>query len=211
VDSQCEKARIAGTTWRGDRDRLALVPRLTKIYTRTGDDGSTSLTDGSRVSKSALRIAAYGTVDELNSVIGLALAEGCGVEITPILGRVQNELFHLGADLSLPKRASQRRAGPVVEEQHVTALEEDIDRLAHDLPPLENFILPGGSRGAAVLHVARTVCRRAERHTVGLAAEESVSEWVVRYLNRLSDFLFTAARFENYRRGVPDILWDSRA
>lgn len=187
------------------------MPRLTKIYTRTGDDGSTSLTDGSRVSKSALRIAAYGTVDELNSILGLALAEGCVDEVESILGRLQNELFHLGADLSLPEGDSARRPGPVAEERHITALEQDIDRLSRDLPALENFILPGGSRSAAVLHVARTVCRRAERHTVRLAAEEPIGDWAVQYLNRLSDFLFTAARFENYRRDVADVLWDSRA
>lgn len=210
-DSKGEEKRIAATSGREDRDRLAFVPRLTRIYTRTGDDGSTGLTDGSRVSKSAVRIAAYGTVDELNSVLGLALAEGCVDEVGFVLGRVQNELFHLGADLSLPDGESERRPGPVIEERHITALERDIDRLSDDLPALENFILPGGCRTAAVLHVARTVCRRAERHSVRLAAKEPIGDWVVQYLNRLSDFLFIAARFENHLRGLADALWDSRA
>jgi len=187
------------------------VPRITKVYTRTGDDGSTGLGGGQRVPKDALRIAAYGTVDELNSQLGVALAGPVEDALRAIVGRIQNELFHLGSDLSILEEDKARFAVPRIEERHVLQLERDIDLLQEDLAPLENFILPGGAPGAAHLHVARTVCRRAERELVALARGEAVGEHALRYLNRLSDLLFVAARWENWKKGVPDVLWNSRA
>jgi len=187
------------------------MPRITRVYTRTGDDGTTGLGGGQRVPKDSLRIATYGTVDELSSQIGAALTAGLDARLAEVLLRVQNELFNLGSDLCILEEDKARMPVPVVEERHVVALEGLMDELSEALPPLENFILPGGSPGAAALHVARTVCRRAERLAVALAREEPIGPWVVRYLNRLSDALFVMARYENRRRGVPDVLWDSRA
>ena len=187
------------------------MPRITKVYTRTGDDGTTALGGGQRVAKDAARIEAYGAVDELNSVLGLALAVGVVPEVGGQLTRIQNELFHLGSDLCILEEDKATLEVPRVEERHVLALEAAIDLLSADLPALDNFILPGGSPGAGRLHVARTICRRAERRVVTLAAGEAVGEWTVRYLNRLSDLLFVMARFENRARGVEDVLWDSRA
>ena len=187
------------------------MPRITKVYTRTGDDGTTALGGGSRVGKDSPRIAAYGTVDELNSQIGLALASGVNDDIAASLRSIQNDLFHLGSDLCVPEEEKERRPVPSIEERHVAALESLMDRLSEELPPLENFILPGGAPGAAQLHVARTICRRAERLVVALARRESVGPNTVRYLNRLSDALFVMARHENKRRGIPDVLWNSRA
>ena len=185
--------------------------RLNRIYTRTGDDGSTSLGGGRRVPKDSARIEAYGTVDELNSAIGLAVAQGLDAEITAPLQRVQNDLFHLGADLCIVEEDKARVPAPRIESRHVDELEQLMDRLSEELTPLENFVLPGGSRGAAALHLARTICRRAERLVVALSRHEAVGPHTISYLNRLSDALFVMARFENRRRGVPDVLWDSRA
>jgi cob(I)alamin adenosyltransferase len=187
------------------------MPRITKVYTRTGDDGTTGLGNGARVAKDSPRIEAYGTVDELNSQIGLALALGVNETIAPWLASIQNDLFHLGSDLCIPEEEKERMPVPRIEERHVAALESLMDRLSEELPPLENFVLPGGSPAAAQLHVARTVCRRAERLVIALARREKVGHGVVKYLNRLSDALFVMARHENRRRGLPDILWDSRA
>ena len=187
------------------------MPRITRVYTRTCDDGTTGLGGGQRVAKDSPRIEAYGTVDELSSQIGVALAAGLDSLLAAELLRVQNELFNLGSDLCILEEDKARMPVPVVEERHVAALERLMDELSEQLPPLENFILPGGSPGAAHLHVARTVCRRAERLLVALAREEAIGPWTVRYLNRLSDALFVMARYENLRRGVPDLLWDSRA
>jgi cob(I)alamin adenosyltransferase len=187
------------------------VPRITKVYTRGGDDGMTSLGSGQRVKKHAPRVEAYGTVDELSSQIGVALASGLTPELTRHLRRIQNELFHLGADLCFPEQEQGRRPGPRVEQSHVDALEALLDELTENLGPLENFILPGGSAGAAHLHLARTVCRRAERVLVDLADREPVSPLTIKYLNRLSDALFVMARHENRERSVPDVFWDSRA
>lgn len=184
------------------------MPRITKVYTRTGDDGTTALGGGSRVGKDSPRIAAYGTVDELNSQIGLALASGVNDDITASLRSIQNDLFHLGSDLCVPEEEKERRPVPSIEERHVAALESLMDRLSEELPPLENFILPGGAPGAAQLHVARTICRRAERHVVSLAAEVEVDPVVLAYLNRLSDFLFVAARVANHRARREEPLWD---
>ena len=187
------------------------MPRITKVYTRTGDDGTTGLGAGGRVSKDSPRIEAYGTVDELNSQIGLVLSTGVNDEIAAALRSIQNDLFHLGSDLCIPEEEKERRPVPRIEERHITGLENLMDRLSQELAPLENFILPGGSPGAAQLHVARTVCRRAERRVVTLAGREPVGPHTIRYLNRLSDTFFVMARHENKRRGLPDVLWDSRA
>jgi cob(I)alamin adenosyltransferase len=187
------------------------MPRITKVTTRTGDDGTTGLSSGRRVGKDSLRIEAYGTVDELNSVLGVALAEGLTAPLPSLLRRVQNELFHLGSDLSMPRGDGESSPVPRIEQHHTEALEAALDDLDQDLPPLENFVLPGGAPGAARLNVARTICRRAERVAVRLDRDESLGPNVVRYLNRLSDFLFVAARFENRTCGVADVLWDSRA
>lgn len=187
------------------------MPRITKVYTRTGDDGTTGLGGGQRVPKDSLRIETYGTVDELSSALGVALAAGVEPRLSAVLLRLQNDLFNLGSDLCILEQDKTRMPVPVVEERHVAALEALMDELSAELPPLDNFILPGGTPGAAQLHVARTVCRRAERLAVALSRLEPVGPAVVRYLNRLSDALFVMARYENARKGAPDVLWDSRA
>ena len=187
------------------------MPRITRVYTRTGDDGSTGLGGGQRVPKDSSRIAAYGTVDELNSQIGVALSTGVHETLAEALSTVQNELFHLGSDLCILEEDKARMPVPVVEERHVVALERLMDELSDILPPLDNFILPGGTPGAAHLHVARTVCRRAERLVLTLSREEAIGSHALVYLNRLSDALFVMARYENHQKGVPDILWNSRA
>jgi len=186
------------------------MPKLTRIYTRSGDDGTTGLGGGQRVKKHSLRIEAFGAVDELNSQIGLALACGMDPELANPLREVQNELFHLGSDLCVLEEDKERIPVPHVEQRHVDELERLMDRLTAGLGPLENFILPGGSECAAHLHVARALCRRAERTVVALTEKEAVNPLVVRYLNRLSDTLFVMAREENRRRGVGDVCWDSR-
>lgn len=187
------------------------MPRITKIYTKQGDSGSTRLGGGQQVRKSDLRIEAYGTVDELNSFIGVALASGLDADLVQPLSAIQNELFHLGSDLCFLEEDKQEHPVPRIEACHVDALERILDRLTAEVGPLENFILPGGSAGAAHLHVARTVCRRAERVVVELGAKQPVGDETVRYLNRLSDALFVMARYENRRKGVDDVCWDSRA
>lgn len=178
-----------------------------KLYTRTGDDGTTSLVGGQRVSKSALRIEAYGTVDELNSQLGAALAHGLCDDLRQPLTTVQGELFELGSELALMLDDLERFRLARIEEPEIAALEGLIDRLTASLEPLTNFILPGGSAGASHLHLARTVCRRAERLAVRLASEEGLRDEALRYLNRLSDALFVMARYENQSRGVADVLW----
>jgi cob(I)alamin adenosyltransferase len=178
--------------------------RLTRIYTRGGDQGETSLGDGSRVSKLDERIAAYGTVDELNSAIGLVLAGECPAQIRNVLLRVQNELFDLGADLSVPLSEEGRLR---VSEGQVDALEEDCDRLNADLPELRSFVLPGGGEAAARLHIARTVCRRAERDTLTASRAHELNPVALTYLNRLSDLLFILARAANAAEGRQEPLW----
>ena len=185
------------------RDRDEPV-RLTKIYTRGGDAGETSLGDGSRVSKLDARIAAYGTVDELNSAVGLVLAAPCPDAMRPVLGRIQNELFDLGADLSVPLGLDARLR---VTQQQVDALEQDCDGFNAELPELVSFVLPGGGEPAARLHVARTVCRRAEREAFTAAALHAVNPLVLTYLNRLSDLLFILARAANAADGHEEPLW----
>ncbi len=182
-----------------------------KIYTRTGDDGQTSLFAGGRTSKDSPRLHAYGTVDELNSVIGLALAHSLSTAVSSWLNAVQNDLFVVGADLATPLDAEAKWITRV-EEAQVTRLEREIDQMDEQLPELKSFILPGGTPGAATLHVARTVCRRAERWTVALMEHEgveNVNPVVQHYLNRLSDWLFTAARFENRQAGREETTWQS--
>ena len=187
------------------------MPRITKVYTRTGDDGTTALGAGSRVAKDSLRVECYGTVDEVNAHIGAAIAARPDPRVEEMLRRIQNELFHLGSDLCVPETDKAKVAGPRIEERHVKALERDIDLLQKELPPLANFVLPGGTTSAARLHVARTVCRRAERVLVSLLHKEPVGRFALPYLNRLSDFLFVASRAENRAKGVPEPVWDSRA
>lgn len=187
------------------------MPKITKVYTRTGDEGTTGLGGGQRVAKESLRVAAYGTVDELGSFLGVALAAGLAKPLVEPLTRVQNDLFHLGSDLCIVEEDKQRLKVPRMEARHVEFLEELMDELSESLEPLKNFILPGGTLGAAHLHVARAVCRRAERDVVALSRQEKIGENVVRYLNRLSDALFVAARFENAQGGGTDVLWDSYA
>lgn len=181
-----------------------------KIYTKTGDDGTTGLLGGGRVAKDSPRIVAYGTVDELNACIGRARVEleleREGSVVGP-LSRVQAELFVVGAELADPK-GTQRRRGITVSESSVAALEADIDRWEEALPALTSFVVPGGTRAAADLHVARTVCRRAERELLALSRVEDLSGSVAAvYLNRLADFLFVAARAANHEAGVPDLPW----
>ena len=180
-----------------------------KIYTRTGDAGTTGLFGGGRVSKAHPRIEAYGTVDETNSQIGVVRAFLRGQPgqdvLDPLLHRLQSDLFELGADLATPQGAR-----PVVQRigtDHVGALENEIDRFEADLPPLRAFILPAGTPAAAALHVARTVCRRAERLAVEARAVEALNDGAIVYLNRLSDLLFVLARWTNHQAGEPDVEW----
>jgi cob(I)alamin adenosyltransferase len=194
------------------------MPRLTKIYTRTGDKGDTGLVGGRRVSKDSPRIWAYGTVDELNSAIGLARAfnarkkTGFAAKLDHVLAQIQNDLFDLGAGLAtLPE---DRQTGmPSIGKQHITKLERLMDDLIAELGPLQEFILPGGSETAAALHLARTICRRAERFCVRLTRSERIGEQIVPYLNRLSDALFVLARWANKKQKVREIFWkkDDRA
>jgi cob(I)alamin adenosyltransferase len=183
---------------------------LNKIYTRTGDDGTTGLVGGERVAKTHPRIEACGAVDETNAAIGLACVQLLEAPLADILARIQNELFDLGADLATPERPGRPLGWTPLRatEAQVTRLEEDIDRLNAELSPLNSFVLPGGAPAAAALHLARTICRRAERAVLVLAAtpDEPVSQPVLKYLNRLSDLLFVAARWAN-ARGEDDVLW----
>jgi cob(I)alamin adenosyltransferase len=184
------------------------MPRLDRIYTKTGDEGMTGLGGGRRVPKDSPRVVAYGTVDELNSAIGVALGSGLSERLVGELGRIQNELFDLGADLCWPLDDERRARIPTVQPHHIERLEATIDELNDAVGPLTNFLLPGGSPGAAALHLARTICRRAERETIGLARDEAVGDLVLPYLNRLSDALFVMARYENHARGVAEPLWE---
>jgi cob(I)alamin adenosyltransferase len=176
--------------------------RLTRIYTRTGDDGATGLAEGERVPKDSARIEAIGAVDELNSAIGLVLTEELPEDLRADLEEIQHRLFDLGGELSLPGHA-------MLQEAEAAYLEKRMDTLNASLPPLENFILPGGCRAAALCHLARAVCRRAERRVVTLARQEAVSEPSRKYLNRLSDFMFVAARTINRHAGTQEVLWQA--
>jgi cob(I)alamin adenosyltransferase len=176
--------------------------RLSKIYTRTGDDGTTGLADGSRLAKHDPRIEAMGDVDELNSFIGLVLTESPSDTINELLTRVQHTLFDLGAELSLPDQE-------LVAAEATQELERALDELNQELAPLKEFVLPGGCRAAALAHLARGVCRRAERRLFALHASRPVNRRSLRYLNRLSDYLFVAARYLNKSAGVDDVMWQS--
>jgi len=187
--------------------------KIDKVYTRGGDRGQTSLVGGDRVSKASPRIDCYGTVDELNAALGLVRTaldgSPAGAELLPIVARIQNELFDLGAELATADPV-RRQNSPRVAASEVAALETDIDRLNDDLAPLKSFILPGGGWASSYFHLARTICRRAERWVVGLARQEpTLSEQVGVYLNRLSDCLFVLARAANARAGVADVPWNS--
>jgi cob(I)alamin adenosyltransferase len=179
--------------------------RLTRIYTRGGDRGETSLGDGSRVSKLDCRIGAFGTVDELNAQIGLAVAGELPEGFRPVLERVQNELFDVGADLSVPYGVGDGRLR--VTDERIAGLEADCDRFNADLPELKSFVLPGGTEAAARLHVARTVCRRAERDALRTSHEVEINPLVLVYLNRLSDLFFILARAANAAGGRDEPLW----
>lgn len=175
-----------------------------KIYTKTGDDGTTGLQGGRRVSKSDLRIQAYGAVDETNSAIGLALTHELDSDLKELLTRIQNELFVAGSDLSNPDLANTKNR---VTESMISHLESEIDRFESELAPLTNFILPGGHKTAASLHLSRTISRRAETLVVQLSKSEQLNTSCQKYLNRLSDLLFVMARVANKRNNVPDVLW----
>ena len=174
--------------------------RLSKIYTRTGDNGTTGLGDGTRVGKDHARVEAYGDVDELNSVLGMLLAQDIADDLRGYLTDIQHELFDLGGELCIPGRTALVAA-------QVTRLENILDQLNADLEPLKEFILPGGAETAALCHLARTVCRRAERRVIALSRTETVSDNAIKYLNRLSDLLFVMARAFNRRAQRPDVLW----
>lgn len=175
--------------------------RLSKIYTRTGDDGTTGLGDGSRTQKDSLRVETYGTVDELNSAVGLLVAHLQDDDLSSVLLDVQHDLFDLGGELCIP-------GTEMIGDRHIERLEKELDRLNADLPPLKDFILPGGSVAAAQGHLARTICRRSERRVIALARHEEVNEPAIRYLNRLSDLLFVVSRTIARASGVGEILWD---
>ena len=181
-----------------------------KIYTKTGDAGETGLFGGPRVKKSDARVMAYGEVDELNAALGVVRAQVEDPEIEAHLARVQDELFCVGAELATPATAKARAVVPPVEPRWIERLEAAIDAWDAELPRLTQFVLPGGSRTAAALHLARCVCRRAERHVVGLPPD-AASPATLAYLNRLSDFLFVAARIANHRAGRQETGWDPRA
>ncbi len=179
----------------------------TKIYTKTGDDGTTGLFGGTRVRKDNARIEAYGTVDELNAVIGVVRTLPLPAAVEEQLALVSSTLFTLGADLATPLSPPPTYNIPRIASEHIAELEGWIDRFDGELSPLKTFILPGGTPAAAHLHLARTVCRRAERCIVVLAAEEEIGDLAVRYVNRLSDYLFVAARFVNAWAQQPDVPW----
>lgn len=174
--------------------------RLSKIYTRTGDDGTTGLGDGSRISKDSIRVDAMGDVDELNSVIGLILTESIPSNLEAMLTKIQHDLFNLGGEICIPGYV-------ILQQAHIDNLERAIDTLNDELKPLKEFILPGGTKAAALCHLARTVCRRAERKLTQLHRNEKITEISLQYLNRLSDLLFVLCRIINKEASVNDVLW----
>lgn len=178
-----------------------------KIYTKTGDDGSTGLFNGERVSKNSPRVNLYGTVDELNSIIGLAVAFDVKEPLKDDLININHVLFNLGSDLATPKNPKPKFEVPRITQNNIDWLEGRIDQYDESLEILKTFILPGGGKAAAFLHQARTVCRRAERLAVDLSASEDLGEFAVIFLNRLSDYLFTAARYSNHLDGIEDVKW----
>lgn len=179
-----------------------MANRLSKIYTRTGDAGTTGLGDGSRVAKDSLRVMAMGDVDELNSIIGLLLTEPIADHIRACLTRIQHDLFDMGGEICMPGYS-------MIKAERISALETQLDQWNDTLKPLKEFILPGGSRAAAYCHLARTVCRRAERQMTALNAKEKLTKNSLQYINRLSDLLFVLCRILNKEAGVPDVLWQN--
>ncbi len=182
---------------------------MTRIYTRSGDSGMTSLGSKERVSKDSQRVSSYGEIDELNSVIGLAISLDLESMVEDQLKRIQGELFNLGTELANPK-TDDSKSMPQIGQPHTDQLEIEIDKMSEMLGPLRNFILPGGSPGASALHVARSVCRRAERSIISLKHLEPVDPQIIIYVNRLSDALFIMARYENQMKDVSEMLWGSR-
>ncbi len=185
-------------------EEIQLGNRLSKIYTRTGDDGTTGLGDGTRIAKNSLRVHALGDVDELNAALGVLLTEPLQANIHAALEAVQHNLFNIGGELCMPGYA-------LVKPEHVTALENQLDAWNDELKPLKEFILPGGSRAAAYCHLARTVCRRAERTMYALNEQEPLNSAVLQYINRLSDLLFVLCRVLNKNVGVNDVLWQQES
>lgn len=185
------------------------MPRLTKLYTRKGDDGTTGLASGQRISKDAPRMQVNGMIDELNTSIGVALAHGLCDRLQTTLPTIQDELFNLGCEIAFVEDEQNTFPLPRIEERHVEKLEALIDTFNEIVGPLENFILPGGSIGSASLHMARCVCRRAERYLVTLTAAEPINPSILHYINRLSDALFVMARYENKERNVAEPLWNT--
>lgn len=181
---------------------------LVKIYTKTGDAGETGLIGGIRVRKNDIRIEAYGTVDELNACLGVARTNSLSPSVGQILNQVQDDLFYAGAALATPNSGGRHSAG--IEPEHVARLEAEIDEHDAQLEPLQHFILPGGTTAAAQLHLARTVCRRAERSVLSLSETQAVPPQIIVYLNRLSDLLFVLARYENKQTNTPDVRWVPR-
>jgi len=182
-----------------------------KIYTKTGDDGTTGLFSGERVSKGSARIEAYGTIDELNSALGVVRSLNNNKDIDQILGRLQNDLFILGTDLATPIGKDKAQSIiPRIEQKHIEQLETTIDTIEAELSPLKNFLFPGGSVVASHIHLARAICRRAERRTVKLSQRENIGKFVVVYLNRLSDLLFLLARLANKIENVEEVKWNAR-
>jgi len=179
-----------------------LANRLSKIYTKTGDKGTTGLGDGTRVAKDSLRVAAMGDVDELNSIIGIMQTETLQPNIHAVLSGIQHDLFDLGGEICMPGYA-------MIKTERVTALETQLDEWNETLSPLKEFILPGGSRAAAYCHLARTVCRRAERTMTTLNNQEKITEISLQYINRLSDLLFVLCRILNKNANIPDVLWNN--
>ena len=179
-----------------------------KIYTKTGDDGTTGLFNGQRVSKSDLRVETYGTIDELNSLIGIVTTLEIKPEFKTHLQQVSRMLFRLGSDLATPIDGNDNKKITRINKKDVDYLENLIDLYDEVLPKLTHFILPGGSTPSAFLHNARTVCRRAERCIVALSNQNDIGEWIEIFINRLSDYLFTAARYANYLSGIPDVIWN---
>lgn len=177
--------------------------RLSKIYTRTGDDGTTGLGDGSRIEKDSLRVEAMGCVDELNAALGILLTEPLPEQIAPTLTQIQHDLFDLGGEISIPGYR-------LLQAIHIEALEQTLDSLNTQLAPLKEFILPGGTRAAALCHMARTICRRAERTLLSLHRQQAMNDAALPYLNRLSDLLFVMARYLNHAAGETDVLWQHR-
>jgi cob(I)alamin adenosyltransferase len=178
-----------------------------KIYTKTGDDGTTGLFSGIRVSKDSLRVETYGTTDELNTIIGIAVSQMPDSELKNDLLHLNNTLFVVGSDLATPLEPKPKFSINRIKKENIDWLEVRIDDYTSKMPELKNFILPGGSVAAAHLHHARTVCRRAERLCVRLSREEFLGDHLLKFLNRLSDYLFTAARMANYNQGIADVMW----